>query len=385
MTTRRTGRGFTLIELMISLAIGSLLVIMLLTIFGRLSYAYREQQNIVTTQQTLTAARAAIELDAKQAGFGMAQGFKLKDGLLHSPIRVVNSSSGPDELGFYYGDPGSPGTGAAAAGRTQALATSAGPATTVTFDDPSGFAAADVVVLSTADLATFTNPVNPTTDAKIAKYDACVVQISSISGTTVVFSQAGSWGQGGNAHCSNTAAGTTMMYRFVAHAWRLDPTTTGSPTRTSLGVLQRSPTGNLIGAADFMDMAYAFTDLQVATYFYDKDYDATDTADPDSDGARDWYSSTMQDTWTQPIAMNAAFYPPLAVSISLVARTERDVEGVYTSATPTLTVAANPANNLVGDRASVAVPSATDDRLKGKRIYRYLTFRVDMRNLGVGR
>ena len=378
-------RGFTLVELMVSMVIGSLLVIMLLTIFTRMSFAYREQQAIVNVQQTLTAARAAMELDAKQAGFGMAQGFKLKDGLLHSPVRVVNSSTGPDEVGFYYADPGATGTGAKAGGKSQALATSNGAATTVTFDDASGFAAGDLVVLTTPDTSSMANPISPTTDAKITRFDACVVQIASINTNTVVFSTTGSWGQVNNVHCATTTSGATMMYKFVAHYWRLDPTTTGTPTRTSLGVLQRSPTGNLVGANDFADMAYSFTDLQVATYFYDADYDATDTLDPDTDGARDWYSSTQQDTWTQNIVTTASFFPPLAVSLSLVARTERDVEGVFSSTTPVLTVAGNPNNNLVGDRAAVSLPSATDDRLKGNRIYRYITFRVDMRNLGVGR
>ena len=42
-------------------------------------------------------------------------------------------------------------------------------------------------------------------------------------------------------------------------------------------------------------------------------------------------------------------------------------------------------HNALGDRASVPLPSATDPRLMGNRIYRYLTFQVDFRNLGVGR
>jgi len=374
-------RGFTLIELMISLLIGSLLIIMMLSIFGRMSFAYREQTAIMNVQQTLTSARAAIERDAKQAGFACAQGFKLKDGLLHSPIRVVNSSTDPDEVAFFYGDPGLSGTSALAGGKTQALAITNGMVTTVTFDNASGFTAGDVVLLSTPDTQTLSNPIAPTSDAKITKFDACVVQIASISTNTVTFQTTGSWGMANNTHCANTTSGATMMYKFVAHDWRLDPTT----SRLALGVLQMSPTGNLVAANDFGDMAYGFTDLQAATYFYDKDYDAADTLDPDSDGARDWYSSTMQDTWTQNIATSASFYPPLAVSLSLVARTERDVEGVYSSITPLLTVSGNTANNILGDRPQVSLPSTTDSRLMGNRIYRYITFRVDMRNLGVGR
>jgi hypothetical protein len=39
---------------------------------------------------------------------------------------------------------------------------------------------------------------------------------------------------------------------------------------------------------------------------------------------------------------------------------------------------------MVGNHAAVALPSATDTTLQGKRIYRYVTFQVDLRNLGVG-
>jgi hypothetical protein len=73
------------------------------------------------------------------------------------------------------------------------------------------------------------------------------------------------------------------------------------------------------------------------------------------------------------------------MSISLVARTDRPVEGIATAQTPTLTVAANPNNNTLGNRPSVALPAVGDPALQGSFIYRYTTFQVDFRNLGVGR
>ena len=63
--SRRGQGGFTLIEMMITLVIASLLVAMLLSIFARMSFAFREQQDIVAIQQTITAARTAFERDAK--------------------------------------------------------------------------------------------------------------------------------------------------------------------------------------------------------------------------------------------------------------------------------------------------------------------------------
>src|SRR5882672_2125557 len=100
-------RGFTLIELMVALLVSSLLVGMILAIFSRMSLAYRGQQQIAGVQQVLAAARAAVELDAKQAGLGMPQGFKTAiPGLpaVESPVQVTNSNSGPDQIALFYAD-----------------------------------------------------------------------------------------------------------------------------------------------------------------------------------------------------------------------------------------------------------------------------------------
>ncbi len=382
----RPRRGFTLIELMISLVISTLFVIMILSIFSRMSFAYREQQQIVQVQQQLTSARALMERDAKQAGFAMSQGFKISydgqtgTGLMHSPVRVVNSSTAPDQIGFYYAD-----------GSTQALVTSAnGPATTITVDSAIGFAAGDLVVLSTASW----NPlipvrVNTATDPTITSFDACVVQIQTVAATTVTFYQTGAWGNAGNTHCTATSLNTTMMYEFVGHYWRID-TAPAAPDTTTSGLLELSiasgatSTANLNPGLNIWNKeGYDFTDIQVATEFWDNDAIDEDGILP-VDATRDWYSSTQQDIWTQPILNTLSFIPPIAVAISIVARTDKDVEGISTSNSPNLKGAIL-INNNTGDRASFTLPSATDPLYQGKRIYRYITFGVDLRDLGVGR
>jgi prepilin-type N-terminal cleavage/methylation domain-containing protein len=376
-------RGFTLIELMISLVISTLFVIMILSIFSRMSFAYREQQQIVQVQQQLTSARALLERDAKQAGFAMSQGFKISydgqtgTGLMHSPVRIENSSTAPDQIGFYYAD-----------GSTQALVTTAGPATTISVDSSTGFAVGDLVVLSTADTTSFSNPIAPLTDAKITKFDACVVMISTVAVTSVTFSQTGAWGNTGNTHCNNTTANTTMMYEFVGHYWRID-TAPAAPDTTTSGLLELSTAAGATSTANlnpginvWNKEGYDFTDIQVATEFWDNDAIDEDGITP-VDATRDWYSSTQQDTWTQPILNNLAFTPPIAIAISIVARTDKDVEGVSTVNSPSLkgTILNN---NNTGDRASFALPSATDPLYQGKRIYRYITFGVELRDIGVG-
>jgi prepilin-type N-terminal cleavage/methylation domain-containing protein len=77
VTRRAPGRrGFTLIELMIALTISALLVGMILSIFTRMSTAYRTQQYVADLQRTLTAAHDVVQHDVRQAGFGLPDGWK---------------------------------------------------------------------------------------------------------------------------------------------------------------------------------------------------------------------------------------------------------------------------------------------------------------------
>jgi hypothetical protein len=172
-------------------------------------------------------------------------------------------------------------------------------------------------------------------------------------------------------------ANRTMMYGFVAHAYRIDAT----------GSLQQSKTGNLTNAEQWDDLAFGFSDIQTAV----RVYNPAAAADLDGDGdiQRNWYSSAQQDTMTH-LTTAPAGSALLAMTISLVVHTDRNVEGIATAATPDLigppppaTINAN--NNSIGDRASVPLPAVPPDPLlPGQRIYRHTTFQVDFRNLGVG-
>ncbi|HEU0029746.1 MAG TPA: prepilin-type N-terminal cleavage/methylation domain-containing protein [Kofleriaceae bacterium] len=363
---RTRQRGFTLIELMVALVVSSLLVGMILAIFLRLSVAYRSQQQIAGMQQVLAAARMTIENDAKQAGLGMTNGIKIASGtnVRYSPVTVTNFNNKPDQIRFIYADQSF----------QAAVISNGNAASTVPVDSSSGFSVGDIVIVSNPDTST----TNPGGGANITKFDSCILRVIQIpDGVSVLFDTAPPFGTPANLHCPALIANKTMIYKIVAHAYRIDP------TRPDDGVLQMSVTGDLFGANDWQDLAYGFTDLQVATQFYDGD--GIDTADPDTDGNRDWYSGDTQTTLTQPILDGNEYKPPLQMTITLVARTDRDVEGIPTAATPQLTVPGNDNNNSIGDRPSVPLPSATDPALMGSRIYRYTTFVVDFRNIGVGK
>ncbi|MCW5801958.1 MAG: prepilin-type N-terminal cleavage/methylation domain-containing protein [Deltaproteobacteria bacterium] len=361
--------GFTMMELMIGLVISTLVVGLILSIGMRVSLAYRGQQQVAGVQQMLTAARAAIEADAKQAGMHISQGFTVANTgtQLHAPVQVIDSSTGPDQLALFYADPAAQ----AAIPTSASVAT----ATSADFDNVAGFAAQDLVVLSTPDLISTQNPLAPGIDAPIATFAACALRISSIAGNRVSFVTAAPFGSASNNHCATPVKGKTMMYKLVARAYRIDP------ARQADGVLQVSATGQLSSASDWEDIGIGFVDLQVATRFFDNDN--VDTPDVDTDPKREWYSGAMQQTLTATQA--GPLVPPIEISISLVARTDRDVDGPGTASTPALRDAARPDHGSVGNRDAIALPSATDARLRGNRIYRWTTFGVDLRNMGVGR
>ena len=370
---RRGERGFTLIELMTALLVSSLLVGMIFAIFIRMSVVYRSQQQVAEVQGKLAAARARIELDARQAGLAMANGFYLAaqgPGLLRSPLRVIDNADAPDEIALYYADTSMQAVTAVKNGSCNRRHCNK-------LDGAEGFAVGDLVVMSTVSWVSAGAGV-----AQLARFEACVFQLTDVGAHSFELSQAPPWGSPGNTFCpSDPIPGTTMFYKLAVRHWRIDP------ARPADGVLQLSTQGALAGADDWQDQAYGFTDLQVATRFYEAG-DPTDTPDPGTDAERDWYSGEDQEAATAafpapPPGADVARIP-IQVSISLVARTERDVEGIASPSTPSLTVAGNDANNTVGDRAAIALPSALP-ALAGNRIYRYTTFQVDLRNLGVGR
>jgi hypothetical protein len=358
---------------MVALVVSSLLVGMLFAIFIRMSTAYRGQQQVAEVQSKLAAARAKIEQDAKLAGLRMADGFyvaPLGSGLKRSPLRVINNADAPDELELYYADPA-----------VQVAVTGIG-CTKVSCDQltsTEGLAPGDVVVMSTVSWERVTEYAS---SAKVALFDACVLQVAGVGAGQLSFSTDLPWGTPDNSFCPTAAPvpGRTTFSKLVARHWRIDP------ARPADGVLQLSTLGTLEGRPDWQDQAYGFTDLQVATRFYEPT-DASETADPDLDAKRDWYSGEQQEIATAPappVVPAVDAIAPIQLSISLVARTERDVEGIASASTPSLTAPGNDQHNTVGDRAAIPLPSALP-ALAGHRIYRYTTFQIDLRNLGVGR
>lgn len=355
---RRGGqRGFTLIELLVALAISSILVMMVLSVFSRMSSAYRRQQQVATLQVILAAAQNMLGQDARQAGFQLADGFRIASaaGVVQRPVRILNSATAPDEIRFFSAD---------ATVQARVLSFNG---SQIAIDSAAQFVNGELAVMVNTGTATVSMGTETRT---IARFTACVVRITLVGPSNLSLDSAAPWGNAGNtqcndvnaAHTSGASAGQTMVYRFRARAYRIDP------ARTALGVLQLSPSGALV-ANDWQDLGVGFADLQVAARTF-LEGDAADL-DGDGDALYDWYSGANMQTATNAGALDRITRLSLSVSV----RTDRTVDGVASAATPAFIEAALPNNNQLGDRPSVALDPAD-------RIYRYTTIRVDMRNTG---
>lgn len=395
MTTagrRGRQRGFTLIELMIALTISALLVAMILSIFTRMSTAFRTQQAVAELQRTLTAGQDVIQRDVRQAGFQLLDGFRVSGTpMVHAPVELRDNASGfgPDELHVFYAD-----ATAQARVDTALNTVAADPFVTFAVDNRDRFAPDDLVVITNRDRGLVGTAPN---QLVVIHSRACVGQILAITGTapaTITLRTDGDWGEPDNNQCDdvrlNHATATprnTMVYRFVARGYRIDA------TRRSLGVLQQSPSGGL-RPNDWQDMGLGFTDLQVASRWYEgEDLTAratTDTPDLDTDPLLDWYSGADQNTLTATTNIFTESRPLLTeLRVTLVVRTRGKLQSVGTAKTPALTDPARPDNNDLGNRGAVTLDGVPDssrpEELRGDAIYRYATVGADLRNLAVAR
>lgn len=400
MSRRVRQRGFTLVEVMVSLVISALLVGMVLSIFSRMSQAYRGQQSVAELQQILAAAHNLIASDLRQAGFQVQDGFFVSgDQRLHQPVEIENNADGfgPDILRVYYGD-------ASAQARVvdfNGAADSPGdPFTSIEVDDARDFVPGDVVVIVKSVVAT----------ASDVKFHACVLQIETITpgASTAILGidGAGVWGSAAQDQCdiirTDPALGPdnrAMVYRFRARAYRIDP------GRRDLAVLQVSPSAGFAVVSDWQDLAVGFTDLQIASRWDDSDDPvalASDTVDLDNDAQREWYSDVTQQYMSATLGATVGAATPyalesystvrprlLAVRVSLVVRTHTKVDLVPSQRTPKLVDDARPGNNDLGDRDAVQLEGVADAlrpaELHGEHVYRHSTVGTDLRNLGVGR
>jgi prepilin-type N-terminal cleavage/methylation domain-containing protein len=401
--SRRGERGVTLIELMVSVVVGSMLVGFVFDIHGRMSTAFRAQNNIGSLQQGIRAANELMARDIRQAGFMMPDGAFVSSAFnpATSPVvqidtngnkfvpgfSVFNNPEGrgddqmqPDRVHVFYADPDP---------TYQTVVVGDVTPTSVGVITSSLFQPGELVLLARQDPTPHPHPLGGNLPM-VTKYFACVVEVTGNLGTSPgghdqLFFDASPFNTAANEHCfipTQTAVvdptapgvvGKTQVFRLVARAYRIDV------SRELMAPLEINVTGGLLNVSggltpDWVIMGIGFVDLQITQRVVEE---VSDLADPDNDGnpRMDWYSAGG------PFPLNAHL---TQVGIGLVARTARPVEGVRSTEIPVLyDLASNPPrnNNPLGD--AVGPKLLTNPEYSGDHVYRHSYMSVDMRNIGV--
>jgi prepilin-type N-terminal cleavage/methylation domain-containing protein len=138
---RHDERGFTLIELMISLVLFSIAVAGVLSVAVSLTQGYREQRQAMAAEASVRAPLDFLSDALRQASPGVSDPSKLQD--FHSckigGIEVTNSSTGPDELDLFYA------TGGIVTSTASVFSTSS---TTITVTTAAQLSAGDYVIVT---------------------------------------------------------------------------------------------------------------------------------------------------------------------------------------------------------------------------------------------
>jgi prepilin-type N-terminal cleavage/methylation domain-containing protein len=98
-TSRRSQRGFTLVELMVALTLFSILITGVLAVAVSMATAYREQRQVVSTEASVRGAMDYIADALRGASPAVSSG-KIEDVATCTigAVAVTNSTSGPDQL-----------------------------------------------------------------------------------------------------------------------------------------------------------------------------------------------------------------------------------------------------------------------------------------------
>ena len=267
--------GFTLIEVMIAVAIASVVMLFVFNIQFRMTDSFGIQSRVSDLQFTLQSVQSMIDRDAKQAGVGMPNGFRTDfngdldgdgslefpigletNGQLNSAVQIIDGGADDvDQVRFFAAD----------LARSQRvidpLCPTPGDSTFVTVANdgvtaqPAIFTANELVVVANTEF----DPDDDPGTLPMAITEACVGRVTiTTTGFSFTTDSTPACARVCFNHIEAGAGAVTRAYRLNVSAYRISTVTVGTNVE---GVLQRSAMGGLID--DWQDIALGFIDLQV--------------------------------------------------------------------------------------------------------------------------
>jgi prepilin-type N-terminal cleavage/methylation domain-containing protein len=281
---RSAQRGFTLVELMISLLLFSLAIAGALSIAGTMVQGYGEQRQAIAAETAVRVPMDFLTDVLRQASPGVASG-QIWDTATctASALTVTNSNSGPDKLDVIYASGGA---------FTSTKGAYANATTTLDVNNAAGLSAGDQVVIT-----------NTSTGH--------LVKITAISGNTLTLA----------SPCSGTAGFNYDVGSLVVrarHATFFIDTLDGIPT------LMMDPDSDLPGGSAAAEpLAEGVEDLQIAQGI-DANADQVITEVGVAAGDDEWIFNNSGEAAPPVTAI------PRAVRLTLVARTAKPLVGGVT-------------------------------------------------------
>ena len=261
----KNNKGFTMIELLIAMAISTMAMAAIYTAYNIQQKSFRQQNMISQMQQNARAAMFMLTRDVRMAGFGMASGqISYYDGSNTVTINAVTgTNSNPDTINIIYAD------ASCTTFITTAMPT---PSSELNVDDTSCFAANDLVIVSDG------------TNADIIQITA----IQSSMGTEKLQHNSGMNPDTGKKYL-NSPSGTSHAYGAGASMYKLKWISYDIDSSDSAHPRLRVDTDGPLGGSSSQPFAENIEDLQIVYIFedgnelnmYDDGTDADDTNDAD--------------------------------------------------------------------------------------------------------
>ena len=443
---KREQRGFTLVELLIAMAIAGILISLIFAVYTKMSVAYQSQNRITSVVQNLRAAQSRLVRELQMVGnqFPQADYRPLESGAapdhfapnhlvpatanMHvgsvdyngvkvaptiavpgqtagtplQPIYITNGvGTEPDEVRFFYADQGI---------RAKVETIAIGPPTTVTVVDHNTsdsfvpgaqFAQGDLVIVvnSTQEPILMDVTGDSVVDTfEVTAYEACLLQVTAVAVNTLTFAATSPFNAQivgpPTSHCQdvvdlhNADIARPAAARADTMIYRLVGRAYRIDSgRRNVGVLQVQMDGGL-GGGGWTDLGIGFTNMQIASRWYERgntvNQDGIVTGDAIADNEYDWYSGENQEFPDATAAPDTRpnFAVMVEMSLSLESRSFANVD------TPTGQIlgygdGSNINNNSIGDSPPIDLTTTqTDPRYDGDFIYRWTTVNFEFRNIG---
>jgi prepilin-type N-terminal cleavage/methylation domain-containing protein len=322
MMRAHESRGFTLIELMVAVALSGITIALVFGIHGQMTAAFRGQANLSEIIETATAGRDLILREARMAGQGFPQSIPGQHSHgIESPSTANDRWYGLEVIN----DADGMGTDMLIIRRADGPLYDAG----WTNAPPNGrldLPTADTLGFSAGMLVVMTTGANPGVDPANNPGDVqgCALLVTAVDAGGIDVDA---------TNCSHPTVTPVTVAPLIRIGYRLDP------ARPTLGVLQRSPTGGAV--ADWEDMGIGFSTLQFALRRFRGTVAPGADDDGDLDPQYDWYSGENQEGNTNG--------EPVELGISVEARNVRENEQMRSEGTPAYIDLVLPNNNPLGD------------------------------------